>query len=289
MQDSREALGAGRGAKRLVACGVEIAYCERGEGPPLVCLHSIAHGARDFAGLQAAFASQRRVIALDWPAHGSSGGDVRPASAHRYAEILAGALDALRIERCVLLGNSIGGAAALEVAAAQPERVAGLVLVDSGGLVPVHAVTRLLTRTMAAFFAAGARGARWYPRAFSAYYGLVLPGAAAREQRERIIAACVESAQTLAEAWRSFGAPEADQRAVAARLRCPVLVAWARSDRVIPLSFARAAIRLIPDVELETFPGGHAPFLECPERFEPVLARFLARWDAAPEGAANAR
>lgn len=277
MDDSRAALGAGAEAPRVSVRGVEIAYSVRGEGAPLVCLHSIAHGARDFAALQAALASERRVIALDWPDHGASGRDAEPPSARRYAEILADALDALGVERCVLLGNSIGGAAALELAAARPERVAGLVLVDSGGLVPVHVGTRLLTRAMAAFFAAGSRGARWYPRAFSIYYGLVLPGAPAREQRERIVAAGTDSAQTLADAWRSFGRPEADLREAAAKLRCPVLVAWARSDRVIPLALVRAAIRRIPGAELEVFPGGHAPFLECPEQFEPALRRFLAR------------
>jgi 4,5:9,10-diseco-3-hydroxy-5,9,17-trioxoandrosta-1(10),2-diene-4-oate hydrolase len=109
------------------------------------------------------------------------------------------------------------------------------------------------------------------------YYGLVLPGAPAREQRERIVAAATDSARALANAWRSFGRPEADLRAAASKLRCPVLVAWARSDRVIPLALVRAAIRRIPGAELEIFPGGHAPFLECPERFEPVLRRFLAR------------
>ena len=81
----------------------------------------------------------------------------------------------------------------------------------------------------------------------------------------------------LAEAWRSFGAPAADLRAAAAALACPVLVAWAKSDRVIPLALARAAIERIPAVELVSFPGGHAPFLECPERFGPVLEAFLAR------------
>ena len=177
----------------------------------------------------------------------------------------------------MLLGNSIGGAAALAYTAAHPADVRALVLVDSGGLVPVRTVARLFTSAMASFFAAGARGARWFPWAFGLYYRAVLPAAPARAQRERIVAAARESAPTLVEAWRSFGTPAADLRAAAAALACPVLVAWAKSDRVIPYLLVRPALEQIPGVEIVSFPGGHAPFLECPERFTPVLEGFLAR------------
>jgi pimeloyl-ACP methyl ester carboxylesterase len=56
-----------------------------------------------------------------------------------------------------------------------------------------------------------------------------------------------------------------------------VFVAWAKRDRVLQLSRNRAAIAAIPGAQLETFPGGHAAFLECPEAFESALERFLDR------------
>jgi 4,5:9,10-diseco-3-hydroxy-5,9,17-trioxoandrosta-1(10),2-diene-4-oate hydrolase len=274
---ARTALGAGAAAKSVTIDGVRLAYRDEGAGPPLLCLHSIAHGSRDFEGLSARLRGGYRVIALDWPGHGASGDDFAPASAERYAALLAGFVETLALPPLVLLGNSIGGAAALAYAAAHPSHVQALVLVDSGGLVPVGTAARLLTSAMARFFAAGARGARWFPRAFALYYRLVLPAAPAHEQRTRIVAAARESAPTLTEAWRSFGTPGADLRPAAAALACPVLVAWAKSDRVIPLALTRAAIERIPGVELVSFPGGHAPFLECPERFVPVLEGFLVR------------
>jgi 4,5:9,10-diseco-3-hydroxy-5,9,17-trioxoandrosta-1(10),2-diene-4-oate hydrolase len=215
------------------------------------------------------------VLALDWPGHGASAEDHAPASAERYAALLEAFAAALDLGELAILGNSIGGAAAIRFAARRPEAVRGLVLVDSGGLVPVHAFTRGATRVMAHFFAAGARGARWYPRAYSLYYALVLPGRPARAQRGRIVAAAPETAARLAEAWRSFGEPEADARGDAARLACPVFVAWAKRDRVLPLRLCRPAIRRIPRARLEVFPGGHSPFLEAPERFLPSLERFL--------------
>ena len=277
MERARTALGAGAAAKRVTIDGVRLAYRDEGAGPPLLCLHSIAHGSRDFEGLCERMRSRYRVIALDWPGHGASDDDHEPASATRYAALLAGFVEAVALPPLVLLGNSIGGAAALGYAAAHPAHVRALVLVDSGGLVPVGAAARLMTSVMARLFAAGAHGARWFPRAFALYYRLVLPAAPARAQRERIVAAARESAPTLAQAWASFGTPDADLRALAAALGCPVLVAWARSDRVIPLLLTRRALERIRDAEIVTFPGGHAPFLECPERFFPVLEGFLAR------------
>jgi 4,5:9,10-diseco-3-hydroxy-5,9,17-trioxoandrosta-1(10),2-diene-4-oate hydrolase len=272
---ARSRLGAQSPWKELVIDGVRLAYDDEGRGQPLVCLHAVAHGASDFATLRHGLRGTQRVIALDWPGHGNSGDDSEPPTADRYAALLARFLDALALERPVLLGNSIGGAAALRLAAQDPDRVRALVLVDPGGLLSADALTRLAISLMVRFFEAGARGAPWYPAAFAAYYRLVLPLAPAAEQRRRIVAGAREMAPLLARAWRGFAGPEADLRDVAERVRCPVLFAWARSDRILPLSRCREAIGRFRDGRLELFPGGHAPFLECPELFLPKLEAFL--------------
>ncbi len=289
---ARSRLGATLPCREVLVDGVRLAYDDEGEGPVLLCLHSIAHGARDYAALRAALRDRFRVIALDWPNHGSSADDHEPASAARYAALLAGFADALGLRDAVVIGNSIGGGAALRYAGAHPERVRALVLVDSAGLDRVDALARAVCAGMVRFFAAGARGARWFPRWFGRYYRIVLPGEAARAQRERIVAAAYESAPVLVQAWSSFARPDADLRRIARALRCPVLVAWARSDRVIQLRRSRKAIASIPNARLETFPGGHSPFLECPDAFMPVLAGFLAslpaRGGLAPRDSAAA-
>ena len=274
-REARLALGAGEDAKEAVALGVRLAYSDEGAGPALLCLHAIGHGARDFAEVRARFRGRYRVIALDWPGHGRSGEDTVAPSAARYGALAAGLADALALEGAVVVGNSVGGAAALHLAALRPAAVRALVLANSAGLDRVGLDTRLATRAMAAFFAAGARGARWYPRAFAAYYRLVLRAAPAREQRARIVAAARASARPLAEAWRSFGRPEADLRTIAASLPCPVLVAWAEQDRVLSLARNRRGIAAIPQHRLELFPAAHAAFLECPDAFERALGRFL--------------
>ena len=273
MGSARTALGATRPGKDVVVDGVRLAYDDAGAGPALVCLHAIGHGARDFVPLTERIGAGRRVIALDWPGHGSSADDREPPFAARYEALLAGFLDALGVERATLLGNSIGGAAALRFAAHSPARVQALVLVDPGGLDKGGVLARVVPAAMARFFDAGARGARWYPAAFAAYYRLVLPRAS--ERRARIVAAARESAAVLAQAWRGFAEPDADVRALAERVCCPTLVAWAKGDRINQLSRCRPALQRFANARLEIFSGGHAPFLEDLDAFAPVLEAFL--------------
>lgn len=276
MPTQRSAVGARAPWREAVVGGVRLAYDDDGAGPALVCLHAIAHGAGDFAGVRERLCARWRVLALDWPGHGNSGDDPIPASAARYAELLAAFLDTVGIEQAVVLGNSIGGAAAIRYAAAHPTRVRALVLANPGGLDRFDVLTGPMTRGMARFFAAGANGARWYPRAFATYYRFVLSQPAAATQRARIVASAVEVAPVLAHAWRSFGAPEADLRGLAPRITCPVLFTWATGDRINQLKRCRPAIQRFPNGRLETFRGGHAAFLEDLDAFGAALERFLS-------------
>src|SRR5262245_33086028 len=108
----RSAVGAGPPWHELVVDGVRLAYDDEGNGPPIMCLHAIGHGAGDFTRLRERFRARYRVIAVDWPGQGRSGDDALPPTAARYADLLGGLLDALGLDRVVLVGNSIGGAAA---------------------------------------------------------------------------------------------------------------------------------------------------------------------------------
>jgi 4,5:9,10-diseco-3-hydroxy-5,9,17-trioxoandrosta-1(10),2-diene-4-oate hydrolase len=261
--------------------GVRLAVDRVGQGPTVVCLTAICHDAADFDPLAARLGAAFEFVRLEWPSHGRSGPDHAPASPARYAELVGMALDALGIERPILIGNSIGGAAAILVASRRP--VAGLVICDSGGLVEVNATVRRACRLGASFFRAGERGRGWFGTAFGLYYRLVLPSSSARAQRERIVRGAYATARSAREAWESFGRPEADIRAVAARLNAPVWAAWAKKDRVIPLHLCRVAIEAIPGVAISLFDGGHSAFLEQPDAFAEGFRAFAAR---LPLGAA---
>ena len=272
----RAAIGADDPVTLVEVLGARLAVRRWGAGPQILCLHAAGHGAGDFAGLAARLAGRFEVIAVDWPGQGRSPADGAPVRAERYADLLLALCEALRLQRPALVGNSIGGAAALSAVARAPERFSALVLCNPGGLAHLDAFANFAVGRMAAFFRAGARGAAWFPAAFAAYYRwIVLPAPAARDQRRRIIAAGRELAPVLAEAWAGFAEPSADIRALPARVTLPVWLAWARGDAFVAWSRSKAAALRFPDHQLTLFPGGHAPFLEAPDAFAEGLAAFL--------------
>lgn len=242
-----------------------------GNGPDLICLHATGHDGADFADLSARLDGRYRVLAVDFPGHGHSEPGTEPASAESYAAPVRAVIDALCTTPPVVLGNSIGGAVAMILAS--EGRTRAVVLCNSGGLLDVTPQVRRITALFARFFRAGARGAWWFPVAFRLYYRMVLPKAPVR--RRAIAQGIRGRADVLAEAWESFGRKEADLRAVAASLSVPVLVAWAKDDKAIRLAHCKDAIARIPDHRLQLFQGGHAAFLEDPERFATCLTEFL--------------
>ena len=274
--DFRASVGALQ-AKTIVLDGVTITYSDTGgTGPVLICLHAIGHGARDFEDL-ARRLSGYRVIAIDFPGQGRSGRDHVAASGTRYAQLLALFIAQLELHNVVLVGNSIGGATAVRYTLSHPDNVRGLVLCDSGGLLPPPDLgARLAIGGFVQFFAAGARGAPWFGWAFARYYAAVLTEKPAEAERARIVRSAYEVAPVLVQAWKSFARPEESLWARLPEIRCPVLLAWARDDFVIPLDASRPAFVRFPDHTLAVFKGGHAAFLEDPDRFESVLRSFLA-------------
>jgi 4,5:9,10-diseco-3-hydroxy-5,9,17-trioxoandrosta-1(10),2-diene-4-oate hydrolase len=279
--DYRADVGA-TGGKSVVLDRVTIAYSDTGgSGPVLICLHAIGHGARDFDEMAHRLPGYR-VIAIDFPGQGRSGDDHVAASGTRYAQLLALFIARLQLHDVVLLGNSIGGATAVRYTLDHPGNVRGLVLCDSGGILPPPDFrTRLAIGAFVQFFAAGERGAPWFGWAFAHYYNGVLKEAPAREERARIVRSAYETAPELTEAWRSFATPQESLWTRLPEIHCPVLFAWAKDDFVIPLDASRPAFARFRDRRLEVFNGGHAAFLEDPDRFLSVLKPFLARAEAS--------
>ena len=272
--------GASGTAQRLMldVGGTRLAVTRRGQGPALVCLHAIGHGARDFDGLAARLGGRLSVIAIDFPGHGDSPVDAQPPAPKRYAELVAGAVDALGLKSFALLGNSIGGATALRYAAANPARVAALVLCNSGGLQKVGLLARLYTGHMARFFDSGARGDKSFARKYRRYYErTVLTGPKSKARREEIIADAYKSAPLLAAAWREFGRPEADIRHLPRQLKCPLLYAWAKNDAAIAWSRSRRAALTAPNHTVAMFDAGHSAFLEQQQEFDTALVKFLEK------------
>ena len=113
-EPKRFALGASPDCRRVTVDGVSIAYNDCGQGFPVVGLHAITHGSRDFEHVADRMARKWRLITPDWPGQGRSDVDTHPARLARYTDLLAGFMDALNLERAILIGNSIGGSAAIK-------------------------------------------------------------------------------------------------------------------------------------------------------------------------------
>lgn len=245
-----------------------------GSGPPVICLHALGHDSSDFDPLVARLSDRFRFVLVDWPGHGAAGPDVAPVSAHRYAELLDLALPALNLDKPIVIGNSIGGAAAILYASRNPVR--GVVLCNSGGLIAVTPAITRICNMFARLFGGGERGAFWFPAFYALYYRLVLVTPTARARRSQIVANGPRLAKFLREAWVSFGQPDADLRAAAASLTVPIWVAWAIRDKVLPLKNCLPAIKALQDCKLSKFDAGHSVFIEQPEAFASGFAEWTA-------------
>lgn len=259
----------------IQAAGATIAVRMHGTGPAILCLHATGQGARDYDLFAERMQDRFSIFALDWPTHGDSPAEATPASAVRYAEILTSAVDALGLQDFILIGNSIGGAAAIAYGAAHADRVRGLVLCDSGGLAPVNLIVRLYCRRMARRFARGAAGDPTFPDWFARYYETILTEPAAVWRRKEIVAGSQAVADVLAQAWESFATQDADLRHLVPSLTMPVLYAWGSKDKTLRWSWSRRAATRAPHHSVQLFQAGHAAFLEQSEAFDHAFEKFV--------------
>lgn len=244
-----------------------------GSGPSLVLLHANGGDHRDFAAvIPGLVESGWRVTTLDWPGHGQTPRRA-PETAVGFGELLGHTLDDLGGQH-VLLGNSVGGFAAMHAAAHRPDLVAGLVLVSPGGFSPRWIGTTLACKAF------GSR--RMAPTVYRNLPRLYLrdrnAGVTAAIERAAEASRSPERAEVYGNLWRSFTDPGHDARRLAAEVSCPTLLAWGTHDPVLPWQLdGRRARAAVPHAQTITFHGaGHQPFIERPDEFLAGTAPFLA-------------
>jgi pimeloyl-ACP methyl ester carboxylesterase len=114
--------------------GLDIAYVDEGAGEhTLLLIHGLGTNAKGWLRNIPALAQRHRVIALDLPGYGRSSKGPYPYSMRFHAEVCAGLLAELGIDRAVWVGHSMGGQIALTAALEMPGPVAGLVLLSTAG------------------------------------------------------------------------------------------------------------------------------------------------------------
>ena len=257
----------------------------RDEGPrddpvPLVLLHGSAASLHTWDGWTQALSKQRRVIRFDLLGFGLTG----PApdadySLQRYTRFVGAVLDALKLNRVVLAGNSLGGQVAWATALAFPQRVERLILVDAAGYafrsqsVPIgFRIARLpgIKRLMEN----------------------VLPRNLIEASLKNVYGKPAAVTRELIDRYYELARREGNRRALAQRfeqnrpgqladriptLHLPVLILWGARDRLVPLENGEHFKRDIPGSELLVFADlGHVPQEEDPQRTVQAVVSFIA-------------
>jgi pimeloyl-ACP methyl ester carboxylesterase len=249
----------------------QVFYAEQGSGLPVVLLHATLHDHTDFDAVAGPLAAAGyRVLAVDWPGHGRSGmpAGLGPVAAPLLADVLADFAAELDLAPAVFIGNSVGGYAAARIALEHPDRVAGLILVNTGGFVKVP---RLAARVLGI----PAVNRAVFPRLVPRYMKPDSDRLRAITRRVQGRARSRTGAAVSAALWRSFADPAYDLRADGPRLGVPVLLAWGARDIILPLSAARRTQAAIPGADLRTLQTGHVVFASDPDGFLGLVLPFL--------------
>jgi 3-oxoadipate enol-lactonase len=253
--------------------GVRIAWERLGSGPPLLLIHGLGYARWGWEPVVDELAEAHEVILFDNRGIGESDAPLGPYSARMLAEDAVSVLDAAGLERAHVLGTSLGGMVALEVALDWPERVDRLVLACTtpGGKLsaPMPEQTVRLMRESPTL-----------PREVAMRRGVenaLAPGADTA-LIERIMEHRVATAQPLP-AWLAQAAAGMafDVWDRVGEIRAPTLVLTGDLDVVVHPRNSDLLAEMIPDARLDVFPGtGHLFFWEEPERFVSVVKEFLA-------------
>lgn len=252
-----------------------------GRGPaPLVLIHGAGASSVVWMDLVRRLTPARRVIAPDLPGHGQSEPWHDPPSLGGYRDAVGTVCKHLGVQRVVLGGHSMGGAIALLCALAWPERVAGLVLVNSAARLEISdEILALLERCLpgADGDAQGTGPAQvpWVDRMPAELAELSFSPATHRDVRERwqavLYAASRDTVLGDFRACRGF-----DVRAQLGDLRVPTLLLAGEDDLLVPPSLVRETAAAIPGARLGLLPqAGHLVHLERPEPFLEQLLPFL--------------
>ena len=252
---------------------LDVAYDDRGAGPPVVFVHGgLGNRAMWSPQVRALSANGHRCIAYDLRGHGETAGgtDVEAFTPALLAADLEAFADALGLERFSLVGLSVGGFVGQEFAIAHSERLERLVLADTWVVTVTGEGTRLVGQALTPLVEGFLRVAGTGPLAALAARGL---GAGKAEATELVReATATTSRESAIRVWRGLGAH--DTRARLGRIAVPTLVLAGARDR--NLAQARLLAELVDGAELVVLEdAGHISNLHAPERFTAELRRFL--------------
>jgi len=266
--------------------GHRVSYRRAGWGPLLVLIHGITGSSDTWEDVIEPLAERYTVVAPDLLGHGKSAKPRGDYSLGAYASGLRDLLSALGHERGTILGHSLGGGVAMQLAYQFPDRCERLVLESSGGLgrevhfllraaalpgsefvLPVLASNRLLGAGNAMGGLVRRLGLRTRPDLEELWRGFSSLGdVGARHAFIQSLRAVIDPGGQRVDARDRIYLAE----------RVPTMLMWGERDPIIPVRHGRAASQLIPGSRFEVFPdSGHFPHRDEPRRFVKVISDFM--------------
>jgi pimeloyl-ACP methyl ester carboxylesterase len=247
-----------------------------GDGPATLLLHGIGNYGRYWDFFADAVAGRLRLVAPDARGHGESG---RPTDGYAPQDFVADAvavLDALAIERAIVVGHSMGGTHAIRLAAVHPERVARLVVVDAGPEPMPEGSERARRLSLE-------RPERFeYADEALAYLRRTSPGYSEEVYANRMRWLFREQAGDFV--WRSSrdalaaimsGAGHGDLWDALRAIRCPVLVVRGTKSNVQSVEVAERMVKSLADGRLIELDAGHNVALDRPQELADAVVAFV--------------
>jgi len=257
---------------------IQFTWRETGSGQPLVMLHGWSMSSAVFSEVAELLEKNFRVLCPDLPGHGGSD-PVNECSLPAFAERIGSWMRFLQLSRAALLGWSLGGQVAMQLALQNPQPVSHLLLVAatprfcqapgwSHGLPETQ--LRALDRNLA----------RAYEKTMGDFFNLQFSGENMPKERYReILRFAVRPSQlpALASARETLTVlGTSDLRNDLRSIAQPTQILHGEADQIIPVAAGRYLAEQIPQSEIHVMPGvGHAPFFSRPEESVKLWLDFL--------------
>jgi pyruvate dehydrogenase E2 component (dihydrolipoamide acetyltransferase) len=225
-------------------------------GTPILLIHGFGGDLLGWMFNQAALAEDSPVYAIDLPGHGGSTKAVADGSVAALAATVVGYMDAVGIAEAHLVGHSLGGAIALQVALAAPERVTALTLIAPAGLGPE------ISGAYIEGFLGESRARKLRPilEMLVADPNMVTADMVEEVLKFKRLDGAQAALRLVADANFSGDSQRVSLRDRLAEVKAPVQLIWGEADRILP---ARHAEGLPPAIQVTRIAGaGHLPYME---------------------------
>ena len=250
---------------QVMVDGRPLSYLHAGTGPALVLLHTIGGSASEYSRILPDLAEGLSAYALDLPGHGES----YPLAVHEpvpdITRTLVGFMDAVGLRRASVLGNSMSGTNAIELAIVRPERVEKVVLVSGVG--PWSEQTELAPRPPADVGTSELKELGWFRAQFFDASEADVPGLF-----DWWVSTRSSADDEMIRAWR--------RRQLLARplseCSAPTLLVTGANDPLHPAAWARAWAALLPRGQVETIGrANHFLNIERPHELATIVSGFV--------------